>query len=110
MVILLNHTQKQVCFREKPKIGSSGVGTGNPPTCSFLESSLSEHSRKGILEILSETAEQSLFQKKKKKKSSLLDKENFYAFHFLPFPSIFVYSKIKSFVSYLGSDQEQTQL
>ena len=40
MVILLNHTQKQVCVREKPKIGSSEVGTGNSPTCSFLESSL----------------------------------------------------------------------
>ena len=109
MVILLNHTQKQVCVREKPKIGSSEVGTGNSLTCSFLESSLSEHSRKGILEILSgRTAEQSLFQKKKK--ACLLDKENFYAFHFLPFPSIFISSKIKSFVSYLGSDQEQTQL
>ena len=109
MVILLDHTQKQVCVRKKPTIGSSGVGAGNSPTSSFLESSLSEHSRKGILEILSgRTAEQSLF--KKKKNSCLLDKENLYAFHFLPFPPFFVSSKIKSFVSYLGSDQEQTQL
>ena len=64
-MVILNHTQKQVCVRGQPKIGSSGVGVGNSPTCSFLESSLSEHSRKGILEILSgRTAEQSLFKKK----------------------------------------------
>lgn len=88
-MVILNHTQKQVCVREQPKIGSSGVGAGNSPTCSFLESSLSEHSRKGILEILSgRTAEQSLF---KKKNACLLDEENFYAFHFLPFPSFFLY-------------------
>lgn len=38
IVILLDHTQKQVCVREKPKRGPNGEWAGNSPTSSFLES------------------------------------------------------------------------